>query len=109
MHITKLTSYINTIDEQYDGDTHKQRAEKRQRKKGIHSTISKWIHTMFDGTRVENKLINIHSSLALLSIMHGNNHKKSNEDENLSCKTFRAHMYFLFFFFFIFSFSFRDG
>lgn len=43
--------------------------------------------TMFDGTRRKNKLLNIHSSPALSSIMHGNNHKKIEDDGNLSCKT----------------------
>lgn len=51
--------------------------------KDMHSTIFKVnsLETVFDGIRLsssnnsnKNKLINIHSSVALLSIMYGNHH-----------------------------------
>lgn len=51
------------------------------------------LYTVLDGIRLKhNQLINIHSSVALLSIMYGNLHiyrkrEKKHEDENLSCKT----------------------
>lgn len=103
IHIHKLTSYINTIDEQY-GDRHRKwetdeenewRWIKRKKKNGMHSTISKWFHYTHSSQK-KNKLINIHSSLALLSIMHGNNHKKKKQQRWKSVMQNSARMYLLF-------------